>query len=179
MSLKAVLAVSEAPKHGSHIDFDFKSLKNCLLRSPPPDFRISCCMELLLNLAWLLLAMPAYWLWRASRTASAGRRFNSLQCLLTLSCMLVILFPVISATDDLCAMRAEVEESPTSKRTIRQSSNDKASPWKSQSPPALAATTISLFVSEEGWQQPTILCFSVPTAPAIERTGRAPPTSRS
>ncbi len=137
-------------------------------------------MELLLNLAWLLLAMPAYWLWRSSRIASAGRKFNSLQCLLTLGCMLVILFPVISATDDLCAMRAEIEESPASRRTIRPTSNDKASPWKSQSPPALAATTISLlFVSDEGWQQATILPLSVPTAPAIERTGRAPPSSRS
>jgi hypothetical protein len=136
-------------------------------------------MELLLNLAWLLLAMPAYWLWRASRTASVGRKFNSLQCLLTLGCMLVILFPVISATDDLCAMRAEIEESPAIKRTIRQSGNDKASPWRSQSPPALAAATISLFVTHESWQQPTILPFSLPGAPAIERTGRAPPTSRS
>ena len=136
-------------------------------------------MELLLNLAWLLLAMPAYWLWRASRTASTGRKFNSLQCLLTLGCMLVILFPVISATDDLCAMRAEIEESPACKRTVRQSSNDRGSPWKSQSPPALAATTISLFVGDEGWPPTTSLSSSVPTAPAIERTGRAPPTTRS
>ena len=49
-------------------------------------------MELLLNLAWLLLALPAYWLWRERSSARVGRR--SLQCLLSLGCMLVILFPV-------------------------------------------------------------------------------------
>ncbi len=94
-------------------------------------------MELLLNLAWLLLALPAYWLWRSSRTA-AGHKFSSLQCLLALGCMLVILFPVISATDDLLAMRSEMEESPASKRSVRQTSHDKVSSWKWQSPPALS-----------------------------------------
>ena len=97
-------------------------------------------MELLLNLAWLLLALPAFWLWRGSRCARHRRKFTALQCLLALGCMLVILFPVVSATDDLRAMRNEMEESPASKRTIRQASNDKASAWKWQSPPALTAT---------------------------------------
>ena len=62
-------------------------------------------MELLLNLFWLLLAMPAYWLWRYSRTAPQRRKFNALQCFLALGCLLVILFPVVSASDDLRAMR--------------------------------------------------------------------------
>ena len=78
-------------------------------------------MELLLNLAWLLLALPAFWLWRRSTAASVGRKFTALQCVLALGCMLVILFPVVSATDDLRAMRNETEESPISKRTsVRQ-----------------------------------------------------------
>jgi len=72
-------------------------------------------MELLLNLAWLLLALPAYWLWRRGT-----RRFSSLQCLLALGCMLVLLFPVISASDDLHAMRSEMEDSSVSKRAMRQ-----------------------------------------------------------
>ncbi|MFZ1142351.1 MAG: hypothetical protein ABR881_16270 [Candidatus Sulfotelmatobacter sp.] len=134
-------------------------------------------MELLLNLAWLLLALPALWLWRGSRTATVGRKFTALQCLLALGCMLVILFPVVSATDDLRAMRSEMEESPASKRTIRQASNDKASAWKRQSPPALAATTSSLSVSDGAWQPLSVPQLSAPEAPAIEQASRAPPIS--
>ncbi|MGA2345501.1 MAG: hypothetical protein ABSF93_05810 [Candidatus Sulfotelmatobacter sp.] len=134
-------------------------------------------MELLLNLAWLLLALPAYWLWRSSRTAPARRKFTSLQCLLALGCLLVILFPVISATDDLLAMRSEMEESPASKRSVRQASHDKVSGWKLQSPPALLATAASLPVNDEGRLPVLTLSVCAPPAPVIERTGRAPPAS--
>lgn len=133
-------------------------------------------MELLLNLAWVLLAMPAYWLWRSSRMAPDGRKFNSLQCLLALGCMLVMLFPVISATDDLRAMRTEMEESPASKRSVRQAGADKITPWKSQNPPALAGTTIPLIVSDAGWQPVILRALAIPAAPPCERTGRAPPS---
>jgi hypothetical protein len=134
-------------------------------------------MELLLNLAWLLLALPAFWLWHGSRSAPRGRKFTALQCLLALGCMLVILFPVVSATDDLCAMLNVMEESPASKRTIRQAGNDKASAWKWQSPPALAATAASIFVGDQGRQPLPVLGLSVSSAPAIARSGRAPPYS--
>jgi hypothetical protein len=123
-------------------------------------------MELLLNLAWLLLALPAFWLWR-----------GSLQCLLALACMLVILFPVVSATDDLHAMRAEMEESPAGKRTVRQASSDKAFTWKWQSPPALLGAIKSLVLNDEGWRPVPRLCLSVPAMSAIERAGRAPPAT--
>jgi hypothetical protein len=135
-------------------------------------------MELLLNLAWLLLALPAYWLWRASRTTHASGTFGSLQCLLALGCLLVVLFPVVSATDDLRAMRAEMEESPSSKRTIRQASGDKASAWKLQTPPALAWTANNLLiVNSEDWHLLPAPDLSVPAPPAIPRASRAPPDS--
>jgi len=134
-------------------------------------------MELLLNLAWLLLALPAYWLWHDARSAPPGRKFNSLQCLLTLGCLLVILFPVISATDDVCALQTETEESPACKRTIRQISSDKTPAWKWQTPPALTAKINSLILSNEGWLPALSPESSVPAMPAIERTGRAPPFS--
>jgi hypothetical protein len=67
-------------------------------------------MELLLNLIWLLLVVPAFWVWhRASDGRSGGVR-QSGPCLLTLGCVLMLLFPVVSATDDLQAMRPEMEE---------------------------------------------------------------------
>jgi hypothetical protein len=131
-------------------------------------------MELLLNLAWLLLALPAWWLWHSHRSA---RRFSSVHCLLALGCMLVILFPVISATDDLRAMRAEMEESADGKRSIRQATNDRPSAWKWQNSPALISISNSLVVSTEGWQPLPTSRLSMPVAPAIERAGRAPPPS--
>ena len=136
-------------------------------------------MELLLNLAWLLLAVPAYWLWRGSRIVGARRYFSALQCLLALGCLLVILFPVISATDDLCAMRAEIEESPASKRGIRQAGNDKPSAWHShlQTLPALLGAFKSPALNLE-WGE---LRFGSPgTVPAehlMLHPGRAPPAS--
>lgn len=95
-------------------------------------------MELLLNLAWLLLALPACWLWRVRKRphtyASSAAQFA-----IVLGCMLVVLFPVISATDDLCAISAECEESPTGKHSLRQASHDRLSGWKWQTQPALVA----------------------------------------
>src|ERR1700733_3653625 len=102
-------------------------------------------MELLLNLAWMLLALPAFWLWRRGGDARVARRATALQCLLTLGCALVLLFPVVSATDDLHAMRAEMEES--SKRGIRQTVSDKSCTGQSRwhASPAVAAS-VSVFV---------------------------------
>ncbi len=134
-------------------------------------------MELLLNLAWLLLALPAFWLWHRSRSAGPGHGVNALQCLLALGCLLVILFPVVSATDDLRAMRSEMEESPASKRTIRQASNDKAAAWKRQSPPALVTAVSSFRVSEPGWPPLPASALSVLAASVIELAARAPPFS--
>ena len=132
-------------------------------------------MELLLNLAWLLLALPAYWLWSGSKTSS--RKLTSLQCLLALGCVLAILFPVVSATDDLRAMRTEMEESPASKRTIRQATNDKASGGKWQSQPALIGSASFVIENDKGWYRLPNVSLFLPTAPAVERSARAPPVS--
>ena len=132
-------------------------------------------MELLLNLTWLLLALPAYLLWRGCRSTRAGRRFTAVQCLLALGCLLVILFPVVSATDDLRAMRAELEESPVSKRSIGQSSGERSSASKSQAQPALAVNMYSPVFLEQGWQVVAAVLITTPASPAFIRSGRAPP----
>jgi hypothetical protein len=85
-------------------------------------------MELFLNLCWLSLLVPAALLWRQrkpssgaspkySPTGPAGRPFV---LLCTLGCAFVLLFPVISATDDLHAMRPEMDES---ERAFRRASH--------------------------------------------------------
>lgn len=162
-----------SPKNGSHIDLNsvfLKNLANLLFFAGP------CCMELLLNLAWLLLIVPAFCLWWGSRMAREKRSFSALQALLALGCVLVMLFPVISATDDLLAMRAEIEESPASKRSVRQATADKASAsnLKLQTPPALLSQAESFNFSPEFFEQqsrPPALRAIV----LVRRVGRAPP----
>jgi hypothetical protein len=70
-------------------------------------------MELLLNLVWLtfaLLALGSRW------QARSERHRDRLTPLVVLSCVLILLFPVISVTDDLHPIRPEMEESSVSKK---------------------------------------------------------------
>lgn len=136
-------------------------------------------MELLLNLAWLLLALPAYWLWRRGSRARLASRVNSLQCLLALACALVLLFPVISASDDLHAMRAEMEDSSVSKRTVRPAGSDRNSAWlnRLQGPPAALASTVRLAAPEVGRLEVAVTDGPPVARPCVFHGGRAPPSS--
>jgi hypothetical protein len=131
-------------------------------------------MELLLNLAWLLLGLPAYWLWRGRKHARTGP-FSALQFLLTLGCMLVILFPVISATDDLCAMRAEIEESPTGKHSMRQASQERTSASTWHSSPALLALNNLFCPGEDRYLAPAASHHFIQSPNADLLPARAPP----
>jgi len=80
-------------------------------------------MELLLNLLWLTLAIPAIWLWL--RQSVPGKRIHlvgGISAMILLGCVLLLLFPVVSASDDLHAMRTEMEESLPSKKIVKQAS---------------------------------------------------------
>jgi hypothetical protein len=134
-------------------------------------------MELLLNLAWLLLALPAYAIWRQAAVAKRQNRFHSLQGLLALGCLLVLLFPIVSATDDLHAMRAEMEEPGVSKRSVRQASQDKFSVKVSRlhNSPAILENASAFALSCDSWRESVITSSSPLAAPSILRAGRAPP----
>ena len=134
-------------------------------------------MELLLNLAWLLLVLPAYGIWRQAAFAKRQKRFNSLQGLLALGCLLVLLFPIISATDDVHAMRAEMEEPGASKRSVRQASQDKFSVKVSRlhNSPAILENASAFALSCDSWRESVITSSSPLAAPPILRAGRAPP----
>ena len=137
-------------------------------------------MELLLNLAWLLLALPAYWLWRRRAPAGAEHKFNAVQVLLALGCVLVLLFPVISASDDLHAMRAEMEDSSSNnKRTVRQTGSDKNSGWtRLQGPPAwVACCAVGRVAPEVGWLEVSVRYLSPVAGHCALHGGRAPPFS--
>jgi hypothetical protein len=85
-------------------------------------------MELLLNILWLALALPAVWIWQR-KPGCALRRFGRSCPILLLGCVLVLLFPVVSATDDLHAMRPEMEESNPFSSVQKQSGGARAMTW--------------------------------------------------
>ncbi|MGA2984035.1 MAG: hypothetical protein ABSG32_09480 [Terriglobia bacterium] len=70
-------------------------------------------MEVLLNTIWLLVAIGAFLFWRPekyTRTPTARDHKKSFG-ILALACALVLLFPVISLTDDLHAEQVTMEDS--------------------------------------------------------------------
>lgn len=65
-------------------------------------------LELTLNIVWAGIAATLLLFWSAPKLAQAGAR-RSAVALLTLVCVICILFPIVSMTDDLNASPAEPE----------------------------------------------------------------------
>jgi len=93
-------------------------------------------MELLLNLLWLTLLLPAVLIWR--RQSACPISFwhpRSFRATVLLGGLLVLLFPVVSATDDLHPIRNEIEES-NPKRAVKQVPAAQSPDWHMGAPPA-------------------------------------------
>lgn len=134
-------------------------------------------MELILNLCWLMLALPAYWLWRRDAERALWRNFGPLRSALVLSCILMLLFPVVSATDDLHFIRPEMEESGPSRRASKHVGSDKAFGIRPYVPELLEATkAIRLAPAAQIFGQVLIsgLCIAS-TILTSAKPGRAPP----
>jgi hypothetical protein len=67
-------------------------------------------MELLLNLSWLTLGMAAYLIFLRCRTQSSLQSPPYSRALLALACVVLLLFPFVSASDDLHPTQAVLEE---------------------------------------------------------------------
>jgi hypothetical protein len=68
-------------------------------------------MELLLNLFWLALVVAAFGtLARMRRACAPTPGAKDVKALLALSCILVLLFPIVSASDDLHPAQAVLED---------------------------------------------------------------------
>ena len=84
-------------------------------------------MELFLNLVWFTLALPAFVLWRRARiSAKQSGQICRTNTLVLVGCLLLLLFPVISASDDLLALGLEMEESGATNCLVKQSVPTKA-----------------------------------------------------
>ena len=80
-------------------------------------------MEIALNLFWVMIVVAAYALWLRRplyRGLPARRRQERAAALLVLACVLVLVFPIISATDDVRSAREFLEE-PTSDQPLLKS----------------------------------------------------------
>ncbi len=78
-------------------------------------------MELTLNVLWLLLAVASFALVRRGGGSRKPVGWHSWRRTLSLTCALVIFFPVISLTDDLHAAQVVMEDSNPSKRVAKSS----------------------------------------------------------
>ncbi len=67
-------------------------------------------MELLLNLIWLALAMGAFLVFLRRRPHSGLDQLPHRRALFALACALLLLFPVVSASDDLHPTQALFED---------------------------------------------------------------------
>ena len=130
-------------------------------------------MEVLLNLCWLLLIGLAFGFWVHHRRDS-----KSLRLALALACLCVLLFPVISATDDLHAMRQEAEEFSSAKKTLHQSSNHGPGERDLSAPPALLSAAFQAPLCMETCGVVSVLQTSAPLrAWTTVSACRAPPSS--
>ena len=129
-------------------------------------------MELLLNLCWLMLALPAYWLWQHGRQSrEISGRSGSGRCILVLGCMLVLLFPVVSATDDLHVMRPEMEETGLSKRTIKNASHGRAV--------GPHVVTVAAAADNSAWSLPVLRLNGLILPPPLRKVSLASLTSQA
>jgi hypothetical protein len=135
-------------------------------------------MELLLNLLWLMLALPAILILR--RQPAYGGNSGSIyspRAFVLLGCILVLLFPIVSATDDLHPIRAEIEESSPSKRIVKQSPGAKSQAWRSDGSPPAQLIYVSSFAPDNDRRGlvSEYLLFPPEQAPAGTIGCRAPP----
>lgn len=136
-------------------------------------------MELLLNVAWLLLALPAIWVWRRDAgTLHPARSLARIVSFLTLGCVLLLLFPVISATDDLHPVQADVEEA-NPLRVVKKMGGGHSRPWLRHvaSPLAQLAASSRIRHREVVVGRVFAISFLVPpSVPLSLRDSRAPPS---
>ena len=128
-------------------------------------------MELLLNLIWALLAVSVFSAWSRRTTRTSRHGF------VILICLLALLLPVISATDDLHAMRPEMEDSSSTRKSFRHATNDRVhSHGALHYPPAIQSFVTGLLPNFEfSWLSPALACVTGSNRNRDVANNRAPP----
>jgi hypothetical protein len=139
-------------------------------------------MELALNLIWFIIAAASYVLLvrhLASRSAERARGPSRFRCVVALGCLLAILFPVISLTDDLHDMQATMEESLSSSFIIKRCGVNRHS--TPECTPYQLLHIVALFGAIIGWVSFGIMAGQRTARQSSEQwftaLDRAPPSS--
>lgn len=134
-------------------------------------------MELLLNVFWVLLSVAGTCTWVVHRRNRGADRGFWLRVLVVSGCLAILLFPVISMTDDLyCDQFAMENASPTCK-LVKVARLVKATAHHHHS----QAATLLASAQNQLWQ--AIGPVAIEQQPALsspniaDRSGRAPPFS--
>jgi len=137
-------------------------------------------MELLLNTIWLLVAIEAFLFWRPARYKGTPtvRDHNNSFGILALACALVLLFPVISLTDDLHAEQAAMEDSSRTVVKARNMLQGCLRPGNSSyvaavTHPPYSAAALYLFSGSVILVETRVLCLTLISA----HLGRSPPSA--
>jgi hypothetical protein len=114
-------------------------------------------MELLLNALWLAVALVAFGRLAAWSRTERNRRCVAAAAVATV-CIVALLFPIISITDDLTESVAAVEETIVARRVMDAAAHIIVA----------VALTLVAFIDEPA--------FALPTAPALTKPAlRGPP----
>lgn len=133
-------------------------------------------MELLLNIFWITFALLTVGLWWRDALAARTQRCCRLSQFVVLVCGLILLFPVISVTDDLHPLRPEMEESNRSRKI--KGIADKSSPHPGVFGPLPAQVDGSFWPTPRSRVWGTVLTeeSQIPNSPDLRDCAcRAPP----
>lgn len=136
-------------------------------------------MEVLLNTIWLLVSIGAFLYWRPKKYKGTAtvHDHSSTFGILALGCALVLLFPVISLTDDLNAEQFTMEDSSRTVMKARGLAQEclraSRSPFTTAvTTPPCSADPLNVFLGSVFLLETRVLCFP----PISPHEGRAPPT---
>jgi hypothetical protein len=133
-------------------------------------------MELLLNLVWLTLALLAFSAFARKRLASSWTSPVPYRtAMLALACVLVLLFPVVSASDDLHPTQALLEDA--TKRIQQLTAPVQHNQF---SPAAMAQALLAIYllgalVALRAWRPVAFEAQAIQRA-RRPRAGRSPPS---
>ncbi|MGB9255033.1 MAG: hypothetical protein WCC25_09385 [Candidatus Korobacteraceae bacterium] len=135
-------------------------------------------MELLLNLIWVALAMGSFAIFMRRQDRYKGGRAPYWTSLFALTCILLLLFPIISASDDLHPSQTLMEDAT---RRVLHFASPQHSPAGGSAPNSVPVLLLGFLLALTSWP-PAINRESkvrVLQGHRFSRAGRGPPPYRN